>query len=40
MKHLLEFDPITESHKEFCQKDFESFLEKFKKINQCAVIFK
>ena len=40
MKHLLEFDPITESHKEFCQKDFESFLEKFKKINQRAVIFK
>ena len=40
MKHLLEFDPRIESHKEFCQKHFESFLEKFKKINQGAVIFK
>ena len=40
MKHLLEFDPRIESHKEFCQKHFESFLGKFKKINQGAVIFK
>ena len=40
MKHLLEFDPRIESHKEFCQKHFESFLEKFKKINQGAVIFR
>ena len=40
MKHLLEFDPRIESHEEFCQKEFESFLKKFKKINQGAVIFK
>ena len=40
MKHVLEFDPRIESHKEFYQKNFESFLEKFNKINQGAVIFK
>ena len=40
MNHLLQFDPKIGSHKEFCQKHFESFLEKFKKINQGTVIFK
>ena len=40
MKHLLEFDPRNESHKEFCQKHCKSFLEKFKEINQGAVSFK
>ena len=40
MKHLLEFDPRIGSHKEFRQNHFQSFLEKFKKINQGAVIFK
>ena len=30
----------NESHKEICQKHFESFLEKFKKIDQGAVSFK
>ena len=34
-----EFDPRIESHKEFRQNHFESFLEKFKKINQDAAIF-
>ena len=38
MKHLLEFDPRIESHKEFFQKHFELFLEEFKKINQGTVI--
>ena len=36
---LFEFDPRIKSHKEFCQNHFESFLEKFKKVNQGAVIF-
>ena len=40
MKHFLEFDPRIERHKEFCQRHFKSFLEKFKKINPGAVIFK
>ena len=40
MKHLLEFDPRIESHKEFFQNHFELFLEEFKKINQGTVIFK
>ena len=40
MKHLPEFDPRIENHKEFCQKHFESSLERFKKTIQGAFIFK
>ena len=40
MKHFLKFDPRIERHKELCQRHFKSFLEKFKKINPGAVIFK